>query len=171
MADQVGLDVSARILDRITDAGLGAEMDDAVELLTLQCCVECPRIGEVDLDTAKLISEIGLLLGQAITLKPGAVIIVDVVDTEHALAACHEAARHVKADEAGGAGDESCHEKPVRRGAVALRRGGRGGQLCPPAYPAIRSRGVVQAFSGLYRGKAGIGSIRLPFRSLRAALP
>ena len=32
MADQVGLDVGVRILDRIAHPGLGAEMDDPVEL-------------------------------------------------------------------------------------------------------------------------------------------
>ena len=36
MAHQVGLRISVRVFDRITNARLGAEMDDPVELPTVQ---------------------------------------------------------------------------------------------------------------------------------------
>ena len=53
MADEVRGDIGARIVDRIADAGLRAEMDDAVEGQSGQRGVERRMVGEIDMEEAE----------------------------------------------------------------------------------------------------------------------
>ena len=53
MAGQIGGDIGARIVDRITHPGLGAQMDDAVEFECRQRAIERLMVGEVDALEAK----------------------------------------------------------------------------------------------------------------------
>ena len=53
MAGEVGRDIGARIVDRIADPGLRAEMDDAVELGAAERRVERLVIREIDLREAE----------------------------------------------------------------------------------------------------------------------
>ena len=48
--DQVRLDIGARILDRVANTGLRAEMNDAIELLSVERLPERRMIGEIALE-------------------------------------------------------------------------------------------------------------------------
>jgi hypothetical protein len=118
MADQVGMDVGVGILDRVAHSRLCPEMHDPVEFPPLQRAVERGHVGEVDLDEAEAVVVPRTLLGDPVSLQLDAVIIVDVVDPEHLLAAAEQPGRDMMADEAGRAGHEDRHLRllPVRSG-------------------------------------------------------
>ena len=109
MPDQVGADISGGIFNAIANPGLGAEMDDVVELRLTERSIQRFSIGEIRLDEAEAIAEAALELREPRLLEPGIVIIVEVVDADDVAAALEERVRRCESDEAGAAGDESGH--------------------------------------------------------------
>ena len=99
-------DVGARIVERIADAGLRAEMDDPVDLGAGQRLFERLVIREIDLHEAEGSGVQPRSSGQPLLLQPRIVIGIEIVDADHALAALEQRRGDMVADEAGGAGDE-----------------------------------------------------------------
>ena len=83
MADEVRLDVGARILDRIANARLRAEMDDPVELLAGKRAVQRLVIGEIHLLELEAAGIERGERGQPVGLEARIVIGVEAVDADH----------------------------------------------------------------------------------------
>jgi hypothetical protein len=118
MPDQVGLRVGMRIGDRVTHAGLRTKMDDAVEPQSRDRRLQRGHVGKIDAVEIEAAALLGRDRGKPILLERDRTMVVQIVDSDHRLAARDQAARHVTADEPGDAGHEDRH------GAVqpALRR-------------------------------------------------
>jgi hypothetical protein len=89
--DQVRLDVGVRVLDRIAHAGLRAEMDDPSNSSPSSAARQRRLSAKSTSMKRNWSPKSALLLGDPVALQLGAVIIVDVVDADHALAARHQA--------------------------------------------------------------------------------
>ncbi len=112
-ADQVAVHVGVRILDRVAHAGLGGKVDDAIEFLVGEQLLDARTVGDVELDEA----EVGmrLQLRQTCFLERDFVVVVEVVDADHFVAARQQAQGGAHADKPGGAGDENFHvQDPAR---------------------------------------------------------
>ena len=120
---QVGIDVGVRILQRMANAGLGRKMKDMMKLLRRKQRLDRAPLGEIELDEAK--SGLACELLQPRFLERRIVVRRKVVDTDDTAPCLNEAARHMRADEAGGAGHQ---HRLVRRHAVSIPSG-------PDAYP------------------------------------
>ena len=115
MADEVGLHVGCRVLDAVADAGLGAEVDDAVEAR----CASARRfsavgIGEIDPLEAEAIAELAREAVEPRPLQRGIVIIVEIVDPDDLVAALEQGARGGRADEARSPCDQNSHGRAHR---------------------------------------------------------
>ena len=103
-ADDVGIDIGLGRFQAVADARLGGEVDHPAR----------PRGGEQGGDAVAVsqvqrmmvIGGVGLKLGQARLLQRRIVIGVEVVQADDALAPLQQTPGGVKADEAGGAGDQ-----------------------------------------------------------------
>ena len=109
MPDEVRLDVGPRIFDRVTDAGLGAKVDDTIEIGPIEGALECNMIGKIDsLETEFPGVELAKLV-QPRFLEPRVVLIVHVVDADDARPARQQPGGDVITDESGCACNESGH--------------------------------------------------------------
>ncbi len=103
-ADDVGVDVGVRVLQRIAHAGLGGQVDDDVETLVLEEPLHALPVGQVE--PGELEAGPPLELRQAVLLQLDAVVGVQVVETDHPRAAVQQALGEMKADEPGRTGDQ-----------------------------------------------------------------
>ena len=90
MADQVGLDVGVRVFDRVTHARLGAEVDDAVELVLPEGLGQPGGVGEILLQEGEAIAA---AIDQPVTtvlLQRDRVIVIEIVDPDDAVAPFEE---------------------------------------------------------------------------------
>src|SRR6185369_2517916 len=109
----------------VTDAGLCAEMDDAIEPGCVAQAPEAFRIREVDALEAEAVVELARKPFEPRLLQARIVIIVDVVDADNLVAALQQGASGRRADESCDAGDENSHVAPIGgavRSAKALQR-------------------------------------------------
>ena len=99
MADQVRLDVGARVFEAVADAGLGAQVDDAGDVERI--CERFERIGvrEIEALEAVAVAELLLQSRKPRLLQLGVVIIVETVDSDDLVAALEQRARRCSADE------------------------------------------------------------------------
>ena len=105
-AGDVRADVLVRIRQRVAHAGLRREVDDAIEAFLREQRVDRGPVGDVEL----VEREVGVLeLLQPRELEVDVVVLVEVVESDHGVAAREQALRDVHADETGGAGDEDFH--------------------------------------------------------------
>ena len=110
--DHVALDVRIRVLDAVPDPRLRRKVHDDIELVFLEDPVDEGLVGKVAFDevVGMLRGGLGLLpgLAQAILLERRIVVVVQVVEPDDAqrLLAIQKPQHEVRADEAGGAGDE-----------------------------------------------------------------
>ncbi len=112
-ADEVGLGIGLRIDERVAHAGLGGEVDDALEVFLAEEFGHARGIGDVELDEAKA-RMVGQLL-QARLLQADVVIVVEVVDADDLVAARQQALGNVHSYKSGGAGDEHFHASGFRK--------------------------------------------------------
>ena len=109
MAHDVGLHVDVGVDQRMPDAGLGGQMDDAVDVAVLAGQRQHGlAVGDVELEEGE-----ALVLAQR--LQPGelqdrVVVFAEIVDADDRVAARQQGAGDVAADETRGAGDEDGHE-------------------------------------------------------------
>lgn len=118
--NQIALDVGVRVGQRVTHASLRGEMDDALEIFFGKQFVQRNRVSHVHADEAEV--GIGLQTLQARQLQLRVVVIIEVVDADHIVAAFQKNAGDVESDKAGSAGKQDFHgglavEKPCWRAA------------------------------------------------------
>src|ERR1044072_4990120 len=104
MANHVRREVGARVFERIANPGLRAEMDDSDEIGAGEARFERGRVGEIELLEAKALLRRELRQPVVLELRMGRG--VEVVYPGAPFAARERGARDMKADEAGGAGDD-----------------------------------------------------------------
>ena len=132
------VDVGVRVDERVADAGLGGEVDDAVEAVAGEQAVDRQPVAEVEPD--ELEPEQPPKLGEPGLLQRHVVVVVEVVEAEHGAPGQQQAPGEVKADEPGDAGDQSRHALIVDSldsgftPTASRRSGGDGG--CPARSPA-----------------------------------
>src|SRR5262245_31041231 len=112
-AGHVRADIGMRVVERIADAGLGGEMNDALRPLLGEGRLDDSPVGEIALDEGK-----SLLLHQA--LEPGLlqrhiVIGAEIVEADDSMAAVEKPRRRMVANEAGGAGNQDTHRDAFLR--------------------------------------------------------
>jgi hypothetical protein len=109
-AHQVRLNVRSGILQRVAHAGLRGEVQDAVRLLLVVYARKRRGVGDIELTEAELrLRE----LRQPILLQPNRVVIIQVVDADHVVAARKQSLGAMHADEAGDSGDEDLHSRKL----------------------------------------------------------
>ncbi len=113
VAGQVRADIGLRVLDRIAHPGLGAEMDDPVDLAPLQRALQRGHVGKVEVVESKAVAPGRDQRGDAILLEADLVIVVEAVHPDHHIAARQQALGEGKANEAGGAGNQYAHGNSV----------------------------------------------------------
>jgi hypothetical protein len=132
------------VVERVADAGLRGEMNDAVGPLLGEGRLDDSPVSEIALDEGK-----PLLLRQP--LEPGlfqrhVVIGAEIVEADDRVAALQEPRRRVVANEAGGAGDQNSHRDAFLSLARPLSLEPR--EQKPPCGPAVnRLRRGAEAVS------------------------
>jgi hypothetical protein len=104
--------IGMRVDQRMSDAGLGGQMHDPVDLRpSREQRRKRAALGDVEAlkDEARLTRE----FGEPRLLERDRVIGVEVVDADHRLASREQGQTGVEPDEAGGAGDEDGHASRV----------------------------------------------------------
>lgn len=114
-ANQIGIDVSVRIFQRIAHTGLRGKIDNHIEFFRCEQCSDARRIGQIELDEAE--GRRWREAFEAIFFQRDIVIIIHVVDTDDALPAREQPQGKMMADESGDAGDEDFHLFDGFRGA------------------------------------------------------
>ncbi len=99
---------------RVAHAGLGGEVDDAVEAVSGKAGVDRGAVGEIGADEG--VGRAGLAGGvgqdaEAGFLEARVVVVVHAVEADHLVAALEQAPGGVEADEAGVSGHENLHQK------------------------------------------------------------
>ena len=107
-ADQIAINVSVRILDRIANASLRSEMDDFVEAFFGKQFLHPGTVGHIKFDKAE--AGQGSQAFEAVFLERNLVVIVEIVEADNLIAACQQAQRGGHADKAGSAGNKYFHE-------------------------------------------------------------
>ena len=104
-------------------ASLGGEVDHPVEGRVREGCVHRAGVGEIGPEEGPGgagVARRAVELGQPGFLERRVVIGIDVVEAGHGIAARHQRARHVEADEAGRSRDEDAHPpQPAAAGTAA----------------------------------------------------
>src|SRR5699024_9091616 len=113
-ADEVGVDVGEGVFYGVAYAGLGGQVDDALELFAAEQFGHAVAVGQVEVDVAEV--AVRRELGQAPVFEGRFVVAVEVVQTDDFVAFGQQSLGGVQADEAGGAGDQVFH--PFQRSAV-----------------------------------------------------
>ncbi len=107
VAHQVRADIGMRVFNRVSDARLGGQVNHFRHGLPGKRGSQCVQVGQVDPMEGE--ARVFLKQRQAVALELDAIVIVDAVDADHALAASQQISGHVKSDKAGSAGDEVRH--------------------------------------------------------------
>ena len=106
-SDDVGVDVGARVLERVAHARLGGEVDDALGRVLGEAPVHQRAVLEVAAHLGEALVRLDAL--EPRELQRGVVVVVDVVDADDLVAAFEQPDRERRADEPGRAGDENLH--------------------------------------------------------------
>jgi hypothetical protein len=115
-ADDVGLHVGVRILQRVAHAGLRGEVDDGIEVALLEQVLHHHAVGDVVLEEAEV--GVGFQLFQPREFERRVVVVVEVVDADDLVAAGEQDLRDVHADKAGGTGNEYFHAVSMGTGRI-----------------------------------------------------
>ena len=106
-ANQIAVDIGMGVFDRIAHPGLRGQMHDAVELVHCKQRGHAGTVGHVELDEIK--AGLGRQTRQPVMLERRVVIVVQIIQADHLIAACQQQLADMHADEAGRAGDEYFH--------------------------------------------------------------
>src|SRR5262252_3292274 len=101
---EIGVEISVRIFQRITNTGLGSQMHDWPELALGKNAFDRAPLGEIDLVESKFVKF--AQDGQTRLLQRRIVIVVDAVHADHCPISFKKMAGKSKADEARGAGNK-----------------------------------------------------------------
>ena len=109
-ADDVGLHVGVRILQRVAHAGLRGEVDDGVEVAFFEQVFGHHAVGDVVFEEAEV--GVGLQLFQSRELERRIIVVVEVVDADDFVAALEQNLCNMHADKTGGASNQNFHIIP-----------------------------------------------------------
>src|SRR5438046_636623 len=156
-ADQVGIDISRGVFDRIAHPGLGGKMHHRVEFSGCEKLAHRLALDDVELLKKEPGTRAQAL--QARLLEPDVVVIVQIVDAHNLVAAIEQLMRLRRADESGGPRNENFHFR-AREGpnvrpspcsrwgscfAIATYRG-----TCHRARKRPSNRGISPPVTGLH---------------------
>ena len=131
----IGVDISVRVIERIADAGLRGEMNDALGPLLGENRLDHFTLGKVSLDE---IESVAALEPIKTRLFQGDIVVgAHIVEPNNLVAAVEQPGRRMETDEAGGAGNQNAHvvcstlraqanergHKSHRRSALSTARG------------------------------------------------
>lgn len=107
-ADEVALEVGARVLDGVADTGLGREVHHDVETVLREQALDKGGVAEVAANEGEAALCVGLgQHAQARVLDAGVVVAVEVVETDdNVIGLLEQLLDEERADEAGRSGDE-----------------------------------------------------------------
>ena len=162
-ADDVGLHVGVRILQRVAHAGLRGEVDDGVEVALLEQVLHHHAVGDVVLEEAEV--GVGLELFQPRQLQGRVVVVVEVVDADDFVAALQQDLCDVHADKPGGAGEQDFHCFASRSGVDSSTALGLGRSRCPAYNPVMPTLRLILDWS-LYRLALLLAAPLIPLRLL-----
>ncbi len=103
-ADDVGVDVGLGIFDAVADAGLGPEVDDAAGRVLREQGGHAVAIRQIE--RVVDIAGPGQQAVEARLFEGGVIVVIEIVDADHRLAARQQTLCGVEADETGRTGDE-----------------------------------------------------------------
>lgn len=108
-ADEVALEVGARVLDGVADTGLGGEVHHDVEAVLREQALDEGGVAQVTAHEGESAVCVGLgKHAQAGVLDAGVVVAVEVVETDdHIVGLLEQLLDEERADEAGRSGDEN----------------------------------------------------------------
>src|SRR3990167_1818013 len=106
MARDVRVDIGRRIFERIAYAGLGAEVNNPIDLLAEQAGRECACVAKVDVQKAVGCSVLCLETRDARALEVERIIGREIVDSNDLFAAIEQGLRDVHTDKASCTSDE-----------------------------------------------------------------
>src|SRR6185312_12642161 len=98
VADQIGMCVSAGILDGIAHACLRAQVNDAIDVGSLKRGIQRVMVREIEFDETK-IPLFPVERGDAVALELRRIIVVEVIDAEYALAPAEQGGADMIANE------------------------------------------------------------------------
>ncbi len=113
VADEIGGHIGLGMLDAVPDARLGPEMDDAVAGVLVHHRGQSIGVREIDLEHTDAIAVLLRELIHARSLECGIVIVVEIVDADHVLAALEKRACRVRSDEPRSPGNKNSHDGPL----------------------------------------------------------
>jgi hypothetical protein len=96
-----------RILQRIPDARLSAEMDDPVETMAGEQGLHCVSVFQSSVDESKAF--VVRKLRQAVLFQLWIIVVVHVVEADNVIPSVNQRFGHVIADKASRSGDENPH--------------------------------------------------------------
>jgi hypothetical protein len=105
--DHIAVDVGMRILQRVAHTGLGRQIDDPLRPLGGEQGGDAVAVGDVE--PGKPEARIGRQARQARFLQRHVVVVVEVVDPDHFVAARQQTLADMHADKSGGAGNQNFH--------------------------------------------------------------
>ena len=109
-AGDVAAHVGVWVLERMAHAGLRREVHHALKFLAREERGHGRLVGEVELHEAKL--RLHREAREARLLERNVVVLIQVIETDHLVTAREQPLGRVRADEAGGAGQENFHRRP-----------------------------------------------------------
>ena len=110
----IGINIGVGVFERVADPRLRREVDDAAQILVPPDGREdAVTVGDIELGENK--ARIGAQRGQARFLQSYVVVIVEIVDAHHMVAALEQRLGDVEADEPGNAGEKDRHDAPGAR--------------------------------------------------------
>ena len=108
-ADDVAVDIGMRVFDRVAHAGLGGEVDDAVEFFFGEELFDALAIGDIHLHEAE--AGVRLQARQAVALELRVVVIIQIVEADHLVTPRQQALGGMHADKARRPGYQHLHRR------------------------------------------------------------
>src|SRR5690606_15260854 len=113
MPGDIGLDVSVRVLERVANTRLGAEVHDVLERAIGQASLEPRHVGEIDpAKVEPVAARCAANPGEPVFLQRDRVVAVEVVDPDDAASPSQQADGYRGADEARDPGYQDLHAAP-----------------------------------------------------------
>src|SRR6478752_1820356 len=106
-APDIGIDISLRMMERVADAGLRGEMDDALGLLIGKDSFHHLPVGKVSLDEMESVA--AFEPREPRLFQRDIIIGTHIVEADHLIPAIEQPGRRMEPNEAGGAGDQNTH--------------------------------------------------------------
>ena len=115
---QIGLNVSHRVFNRVSDASLGRQVDHLLRIVFSESCIDSSTILQICFDQLKRAARAlcsGFKLGNPGSLECRVVVGVDVVKPHHCLPLVEQACAEMKPNKTSSTGNENSHKFPLNK--------------------------------------------------------